>query len=1120
MSWRGRGVPERAGLWRAVLQRSRADWPVVLAAWLLLVCATSLLAAGAIYGDTVARSGLQHALDDAPPAARAILVRTAARTADAPGLEATVRAELQRTLAPAEGEVALIVHAGAFTLADGGGTGGSPTTGSSPQRLISLGAYEGLERHATLLAGSWPAPGHDPRQVALSEGAARTLGLVPGQRLTLMSQLSPQDTVAVEVAGIWQPAPDDPYWLGDPLELDGRLTVGDTTTLGPLMLATDDVGGLGLRQKLDLEWRDLFATRTIEPDDVDALRQRLAGLSGRLLADLPPAQGFTVTTTLPDRLAAVARSVLVSRSGVTILTIQFAVLATYAVLLVAAMLLERRRAEVALLRSRGASSRHLAALAAGEAVLLALPAVLVAPFLGVVVVRLVGSIGPLADAGIAADATLSPGAWVAALLAGAACVVGLTLPALTAGASPALVRTALGRPLGRTLPQRVGIDLALLVLAAVALWQLRLYGAPLTRDARGVLGLDPLLVAAPAIGLLAGAVVATRFVPRLAEIAERFFARGQGLVGALSARQLARRPLRYTRSALLLMLAVALGTFATAYAATWLGSQQDQARYQAAGDIRAISAAHGGPPPWAVGSGYRSLAGVRQAQPVVVQSLEVGGPVRGGQLLALDLTPGTSLGSGPGTGSAAGAPSVDLGAARPSPPAIPLPGRPQRLAIMLDADLGVAPEMPGPPVDQVEGATVAVALVLVDADGVQRIEAGDAAFEGDGQRLEVPLTEAIEGQTLGPAYPLRLEAIEFTLSGPSGLPIGGRLQLRALELSDTATGDAWQPLAFDPAAPGWAWDRIRDEAPEPYVPPADSPGALVLAGEVGGGRAVVSDPPGDSETIFRLWAAFDAPPALPALVGTSFLELTGARLGDTVQDSSAGYALPLHLLAAAASFAPLDPSVPFAVVDGRSLGYLDYAAFDRILTPQEWWLSADDASAGAILQALAKPPYQVAQAIGRADLARSLAADPVPLGMIGALILGVLAALAMATLGFLVSATVSASERLGEFALLRALGLSARGLTASLTLEYVYQLTVGLVAGSALGLLLAWLVLPSATFTPTGLAAVPTPTIDVPWGAIALADLVLGLILILAAQLVTRRVPDAGLGGLLRARDE
>ena len=40
-----------AALWRAVLNRSRADWPVVLAAWLLLTCATTLPATGAIYGD-------------------------------------------------------------------------------------------------------------------------------------------------------------------------------------------------------------------------------------------------------------------------------------------------------------------------------------------------------------------------------------------------------------------------------------------------------------------------------------------------------------------------------------------------------------------------------------------------------------------------------------------------------------------------------------------------------------------------------------------------------------------------------------------------------------------------------------------------------------------------------------------------------------------------------------------------------------------------------------------------------------------------------------------------------------------------------------------------------------
>jgi len=43
-------------LWRAVLQQARADAPVVAAAWLLLVCAITLLAAAAHYGDAIARA--------------------------------------------------------------------------------------------------------------------------------------------------------------------------------------------------------------------------------------------------------------------------------------------------------------------------------------------------------------------------------------------------------------------------------------------------------------------------------------------------------------------------------------------------------------------------------------------------------------------------------------------------------------------------------------------------------------------------------------------------------------------------------------------------------------------------------------------------------------------------------------------------------------------------------------------------------------------------------------------------------------------------------------------------------------------------------------------------------
>ena len=65
----------------------------------------------------------------------------------------------------------------------------------------------------------------------------------------------------------------------------------------------------------------------------------------------------------------------------------------------------------------------------------------------------------------------------------------------------------------RSVGQRLGLDIALLVVAAIGLFQLRQYGGPLTASVKGTVGVDPLLIATPAIGLLAGAIVALRLIP-------------------------------------------------------------------------------------------------------------------------------------------------------------------------------------------------------------------------------------------------------------------------------------------------------------------------------------------------------------------------------------------------------------------------------------------------------------------------------------------------------------------------------------------------------------------------------------------------------------------------------
>src|SRR6185503_2565707 len=174
----------------------------------------------------------------------------------------------------------------------------------------------------------------------------------------------------------------------------------------------------------------------------------------------------------------------------------------------------------------------------------------------------------------------------------------------------------------RTIGQRLGLDIALLALTIVGLWQLRLYGSPLTRTIQSSLGLDPLLVAAPAIGILAGSVVALRIVPLLARGADALASRGRTLVGSLGARQLARRPLRYTRTALLLMLAISMGVFSVAYGSTWAASQRDQADFQVGADVRVTPARRlDALPGWAIETAYASIDGVAALLPVALEGL-------------------------------------------------------------------------------------------------------------------------------------------------------------------------------------------------------------------------------------------------------------------------------------------------------------------------------------------------------------------------------------------------------------------------------------------------------------------------------------------------------------------
>ena len=886
-----RALPTSFGLWSTVLRRSRADWPVVLASWVLLASALSLLAAGTLYTDAVTLAGLHRELAAAPPADRSVVVRTRLLPDRIAAADGVITPELERVLAPTGGDIVRVLRSSPY--ADAGADSATVTD------LTLFASYDGIKEHAELVDGTWAEPGRTPIEATLSEPAAALLGVGAGDRLSLVSRLDGGRQVDVLVTGIWRADPADQWWLGDTLSLTGTETGGRFTTRGPLVVNADDLRTGVLAEALDAQWRAIPAIDGFRPETLDTISTLAAGAEGRISAGLPPTNQATVSTKLPEILASVDRSVLVTQAGILLLLIQFGVLAGYAIILVAALLVERRRTETALLRARGAGFSHTLSMASGEALLVTVPAVLAAPWLAAALVQAVRLNPALAGVGLE---TPLPGAstFTVALVGGVLAFVALTFPTVASTVNIAGVRAAVGRQVGRTLPQRLGLDLVLVGLAALALFQLRLYGAPLTVNTRGALGVDPLLVAAPAIGLLGGAVIAIRLVPRLAELGERVLSRRPGLVPALGSRQLARRPLRYTRAALLLILAAALGTFASAHAATWTQSQADQATYASGADVRIAPGPRSQVPSWALGSVLRALPGVTAATPVVEASIDLGTTLRDSTLLAVD---GSAMADivrlrDDEAGAATIAALRMLGERRPATPGIDVPADARRLALTVDSAFT--------PVDGFEPVPVGypgieVTVLAIDSDGrLVRLTADPAPMGESGVIIEIPLSASSEGTVAAPIHVVSVQ-LAVSIGGIDNAIAQGYVDVHGLSTSTALEGDAWVPLPAD----GGRWTVTNGGPRSAYEPPQRDPDRLAVDGLFTSGQLAYQRSFGPATV-----------PVLPAVVGPAFLERGAAEVGDTLGASVFGVPVQLEIIDAVDGFPPLDQAKPFVIVDG------------------------------------------------------------------------------------------------------------------------------------------------------------------------------------------------------------
>ena len=242
--------------------------------------------------------------------------------------------------------------------------------------LATLGSLEGVEQHAELLEGAWPetASADDPIQLAVVAPAADALGLEVGEAVALASRVGDERVIDAVVSGIYRPTdPTERFWWGDASLTDGLVESEQYRNFGPFLVTPDELLGRVVDGTARLTWHASPHIGDLGVDNLDRLSARIERLPA-VIPEALPGSFAAVDSGLPQILEEADQSLLVSRTGVLLLMAQLAVLAAYAIALTADLIVDHRRLDTAMMRSRGASPMQVGGLALAEALLVVLPA--------------------------------------------------------------------------------------------------------------------------------------------------------------------------------------------------------------------------------------------------------------------------------------------------------------------------------------------------------------------------------------------------------------------------------------------------------------------------------------------------------------------------------------------------------------------------------------------------------------------------------------------------------------------------------------------------------------------------------------------------------------------------
>jgi len=925
---------------------------------------------------------------------------------DAQAQDAAVRSAISRALA----DVSAPVEVSRSTVAE--------AVVEVPGLLEQLEALvlmaDDLERHTDIVDGRW-ATGAE--ELTMQADAAAALGLEDGDAVVVAG-------IPMRLTGTWRVTDAlDPRWLGDE-----RITAGRGRAVAPVVLGETD----------ERTWESARVHWTAAPDatrvtasDLTSVKEGWPRLRSALRAEGIDPAALSTTGGFTDTAAELRAQVQGMQAIAPVVLLLVATAAAVTLAELARLAGASRAPELALLWSRGrtatANALEAAMLAAGAALL-----------------------GGILGAGVAVAISAAAGrGWTMPLVTVSATVAAL---AFVAAAGFGIGAARASRPHGSAEESSAGrvsrlvapaAAVLLTVAAAIAVWQLRLYGSPITVQADGEASVDPVTAFAPALALVAIVFIGLTVLPAVMRLFERL-SRRSGAPRMLAAHNVARRLPRLTASIVVLGVATGSLVAAAAYQETWAEGFARVSAFRSGADILATAAGGGFQPPQ-----LEALDG----EPSIADVF----PVQRARLQVRD-----------GSAALVAAPPVAL------------------------------PTLVAPVKDAIDADALAAALP-VEAPGVLIPEGADAVvLEASTRDLAVdPVVTMLVLDSAG-----GLTRVTADVSG-TGDPAAGRTLTITSSVPPSARDGRGQVLAFDVDL---ADDAITSEGAR-FVPTrwADSGGQPLSAfterqWSPRGGEMVIVAPlplaeggfgaaPGVMNVRLMPDTELDAGLYRPPIAVTRALaDRYDLAVGDTFS-----FAVERSYARIDGEVVAIVPAVPSAGDEAAVLIDLAVLQVDAVLTtefpraPNALWIQQGGADAAADVRR-ALPP----------NTGLSYADDSAERAVVGSAALAVWAAAALCCLLALVTlAAVASAEhrtRMPEIGLLRALGLRARAQASSRRDEWTAVLACAIVIGLVAGLAVGALTVPqlaSAAIPGVDLGLGTPLRIDLTGLAIALVALVL-----------------------------